>query len=141
MRVVFDANVLVSGMPASAGTMFALIEHWRSGDIQLVTSQHIIDEVRRAWTKPYWQSRLSPSQIDRALALIREEAEVTPITIEVSGVASHMEDDLVLAAAASAQVEVLVSGDTLLRAIGQFHGIDILSPPEMLYRLASEGSR
>jgi putative PIN family toxin of toxin-antitoxin system len=138
MRVVFDANVLVSGMPASAGTMFALIEHWLSGDIQLVTSQHIIDEVRRAWTKPYWQSRLSPSQIDRALALIREEAEVTTITVEVSGIASHPEDDLVLAAA---QVEVLVSGDTLLRAIGQFHGIDILSPPEMLYRLASEGSR
>jgi predicted nucleic acid-binding protein len=65
IRAVYDANVLVAGFPASSGTMAALIDCWRSGEVELVTSQHIIDEVGRAWSKPYWRAR-SPRRLSIA---------------------------------------------------------------------------
>jgi hypothetical protein len=39
--------------------MAALIDQWRLGAIHLVTSHHILDEVRRAWSAPYWTAGLS----------------------------------------------------------------------------------
>ncbi len=53
MRVVFDANVFVAGIPARSGTLGTLIERWRAGTFQVIVSQHIIDEVGRGWAKPY----------------------------------------------------------------------------------------
>ncbi len=110
IRAVLDANVLVSGLPAASGTLSNLIDQWRAGRLRLVVSQHIIDEVSRAWTKPYWRARYSPTQVARALALLQQEAEVVPITIQVTGIATHPEDDLVLATPVSARVDYLATG-------------------------------
>jgi putative PIN family toxin of toxin-antitoxin system len=138
IRAVLDANVLVSGFAASSGTMAELIDHWRSGVFQLVTSRHIIAEVRGAWTKPYWQTRFSPVQVDRALALMEQEADVTPITARVVGIATHPEDDLVLATAVSAQVDYLVTGDERLHDVGSYQGVGIRSPRMFLDLLERE---
>ncbi len=110
IRAVLDANVLVSGLPAASGTLADLIDQWRAGRLRLVVSPHIIDEVSRAWAKPYWGARFSPTQVDRALALLQEEADVVPITVQVMGIATQPENDLVLATAVSAQVEYLATG-------------------------------
>lgn len=135
IRVVFDANVLVSGIPASSRTIAHLIDHRRSGKIQLVVSQHIIDEVDLAWTKPYWRTRFSQTQVERALDLLQNETEVTPITAQVSGVARRPEADLILATAVSAQVEFLITGDKRLQALGDYRGVAIVSPRESLEAL------
>lgn len=103
IRVVFDANVIVSGLPAATGPLADIIDHWRTGNIRLIVSEHIINEVGRAWQKPYWRSRFSVYQAERALVLLRTESEVTPITVPVSGVASHAEDDVVIATSLSGQ--------------------------------------
>jgi uncharacterized protein len=58
-----------------------------------------------------------------------------PITVSVSGVATHPEDDLVLAAAVSAKVDYLVTGDANLRKVDRFQGVNILSPREFLFLL------
>ena len=50
------------------------------------------------------------------------------ITVEVSGVATHPEDDLVLAAAVSAGADYLVTGDKQLLKLGRYQGATILSP-------------
>jgi predicted nucleic acid-binding protein len=105
IRAVFDATTIVSAFPATpGGTLVALVDRWRAGAFGLVVSDPILAEVGRAWTKPYWRSRFAEAQVERALALLRQEAEVVPITAEVSGIATHPEDDLVLAAAVSAGV-------------------------------------
>lgn len=141
IRAVFDANVLVSGFPAASGTMANLIDHWRAGIFQLVISDHIIAEVSRAWTKPYWQARFSQVQVARALVLLEQEADVTPITVRVVGIATHPEDDLVLATAVSARVDYLVTGDTRLRDVGSYRGVVICSPRAFLDLLEREEAR
>lgn len=140
IRAVLDANVLVSGFPAASGTLAVLIDLWRAERFRLVVSQHIIDEVSRAWTKPYWQTRFSPSQIARALALLQQEADVVPITVQVAGIATHPEDDLVLATAIGGQAAFLVTGDHGLLDLAQYQEIAIVSPRDFLEVLRGTSS-
>lgn len=132
IRVVFDANVLVAGTPATSGTLAALIDQWRAREFQVVISEHIIDGVSRGWAKPYWLNHISPSQVDRGLRLIRRKAEWTAITVNVEGPATHPEDDLVLATAVSGNAEFLVTSDIPFRGVGSYRGIVILTPREFL---------
>lgn len=60
--------------------------------------------------------------------MLTEEATQTPITASVSGVATHPEDDLILAAAISGCADYLVTGDARLQALGTFQGVQIMSP-------------
>lgn len=140
IRAVLDANVLVSGLPAASGTLSNLIDQWRAGRLRLVVSQHIIDEVSRAWNKPYWRVRYSPTQVDRALALLQQEAEVVPITVQVTGIATHPEDDLVLATAVSAQVDYLATGDKRLQDLSSYQGLRIVPPGQLLALLEQEAA-
>lgn len=110
IRAVLDANALVAGFLATTGTLAAIVDRWRAGAFGLVVSQHLLDELGRAWTKPYWQTRFSQMQIERALALVQQEAEAILITAQVAGIAAHPEDDLVLATAVSGRVDDLATG-------------------------------
>jgi putative PIN family toxin of toxin-antitoxin system len=131
MRVV-DANVLVSGIPASSGPIADIVRAWQDGTITLVLSEHILDEVARAWTKPYWQARMTPALRDAALGTLRAEADIVPIAEEIVGVAPHAADDLVLATAVSGRADALVTGDKPFLAIGEFRGVVLLTPEALL---------
>ncbi|MCL2787240.1 MAG: putative toxin-antitoxin system toxin component, PIN family [Micrococcales bacterium] len=47
VRVVFDTNVIVSGIAYPASIPGLLLAQWRNGHLDLVTSRHIVDEVAR----------------------------------------------------------------------------------------------
>ncbi len=83
---------------------------------------------------------MSRSQVDRAIELLEQKAEFASITINVGGVASHPEDDLVLAAAASARVDYLVTGDRMLLKLRTFEGVIILGPRDIHKVLDRSGS-
>jgi len=50
---------------------------------------------------------------------------MTPITRRVQGIATHPEDDLVVAAAISADIDNLISGDTQLQRLEIHEGVTI----------------
>ena len=52
--------------------------------------------------------------------------------MEVRGVATHPEDDLVLATAVSGQVDYLVTGDRQILRLGMYEGVTIISPAAFL---------
>lgn len=83
MRITPDASIIVAGFANDIGLPAAIIDLWRKEELQLVISEHIIAEIRRGWAKPYWRKRITPDQIERALLVLREDADVTPITVEV----------------------------------------------------------
>jgi uncharacterized protein len=138
IRAVLDANVLASGatgylIPASVPGQ--LLRAWEGGQFELITSGHILSEAGRTLGKPYFRSRLSPEQIGRFQALFEEEAVTTPITAQVAGVATHPEDDLVLASAVSSRADYLVTGDSKLQRLGSYQGVTIVSPRQFLTTL------
>ena len=52
--------------------------------------------------------------------------------VEVSGVASHWQDDLILAAAVSGNADYLVTGDAEFRRVGEYQGVKLRTPAEFL---------
>ena len=86
----------------------------------------------------YFARRLNQDQISRVLAAMADEAAITPITVTVSGVATHPEDDLILATAVSGHADYLVTGDRQLLQLGSYQGVRILSPRAFLELLEDQ---
>lgn len=134
-RVVLDTNVLASGLlefehPTRApGQLLAL---WREQAFDLIVSDPILVEVARTLTRPYFRARLTQNQVERYLLLLERYAIKTPITVVVHAVASHPEDDVILATAVSAEVDYLATGDHGLQALSSYRGVRLLSPRALL---------
>lgn len=131
-----DTNVLASGFVRPEPAPGQLLLAWRERLYTLVISEHILAELARTFQAPYFQARLTPMQRTNNLTLVRDEAIFTSITVEIAGVATHPEDDLVLATAVSAHADYLVTGDTKLQKLGTYQGVNILSPRQFLEILA-----
>jgi predicted nucleic acid-binding protein len=78
-----------------------IFEAWQDDRFELVLSEHILAEIARTHRKTYFQSRLSSREIADFQAVLREGATIVPIIAVPHGVATHPEDDLVLATSAS----------------------------------------
>jgi len=109
-----------------------LLSFWAAGAYELVVSSHILTEFERTLAKPYFQERYRPDQVTTALERLQLHALTVTIAVEVQGVATHPEDDLVLATAVSAAADMLVTGDRRLRDVQDYRGVTILTPREFL---------
>ncbi len=140
ITAVVDSNALASGF-ASHGQVSAVVQMmdaWRARSYILIISEHILSEVAQTFEDPYFRRRLTQEEITADLHLLRRQALLTSITVEVHGVATHPEDDLVLSTAVSAHTDYLVTGDTKLRRLKSYEGVAIVSPREFLEILQRE---
>jgi putative PIN family toxin of toxin-antitoxin system len=131
IRAVLDTNVLASGFVEFATaerTPARLLRLWREQYFALVVSAKILTEPLNTFADPYFRRQLTPEQIHAAQVLLQEEAIWTPVTAPVSSVATHPEDDRILAAAVIAQAEYLVTGDKKLQQLGTYQGVRVVSP-------------
>jgi putative PIN family toxin of toxin-antitoxin system len=138
---VLDTNVLASGFIGEDkpdSTPGELVRRWRAKTFTLVISEHILAELGDTFGEPYFTRRLSAAAIAEALDSLRIDGIIQPITVDVAGIASHAEDDLVLATALSADAPYLVTGDKRLLERGTYRGTRILSPRQFLNVLESE---
>lgn len=130
MRVVLDANVLVSAALSRSGAPAALLTAALDAEIELVACPALLDETARALASPKLRSRVAPADAERLLDLVRELADVVsdpegPAPIHSTDPA----DDYLLALAAREQVP-LVSGDAHLLALSE--RAPVFSPREFL---------
>jgi putative PIN family toxin of toxin-antitoxin system len=140
LRVVLDANVLVSGILGGHRTTppVQIVDAWREGVFELSISAEIIAEVQRTLGKVYFRSRLSNDQIDRAVALLRRRSNFVRLHIRVQGVVRDPDDDVILSTALSAEADYLVSGDKALLELQSYGAIRIVSPREFLDILSDQ---
>jgi len=112
IRAILDTNVLASGISGVRQPNSApgeLLRRWRRRTFILILSEHLFRELERTLGKRYFANRLSPGQIDRFLATLRAQGEMTSVSGTTRRIATHPEDDLILAAVASAEVDYLVT--------------------------------
>ncbi|MGB3306662.1 MAG: putative toxin-antitoxin system toxin component, PIN family [Thermomicrobiales bacterium] len=135
MRVVLDTNVIVSGVvgirrrESVPGQILRLFHAKR---IEVITSDVLLAEVERTLSLDYFAQRTERWDRAKTLDTFREEGIKTTVTVNVEGVASHPEDDLILATALSAHVDYLVTGDKQLLARDGYEGLRIVSPRDFL---------
>lgn len=132
IAATLDTNTLVSGFvrrnPASP--VVQVVDAWRQNRYTLVVSEFILAEFERTLAQPYFRRWLSPSQRVEAVNLVRTQARIVEVTASVQKVATHTEDDLILATAVSAGVDYLVTGDKQLQKLREYAHFTILSSAE-----------
>jgi putative PIN family toxin of toxin-antitoxin system len=140
IRATLDTNVLAPGIITSPQTVNGqVIQAWRKNKYSLVLSEAILTELSRTLSEPYFSARLTAAQIEATVSLFRSEATIVPLRVTVAGVATHPEDDLILATALSGRVDYLVTHDEKLnKKVQEYKGVVIVSPPVFLQCLRED---
>ena len=128
ISAVLDTNILASGALKPSSIPGQILKQWRDDKFELIISQHILSELEETLNKSYFRNILKTQDIDDFLELFLSEAILTLITTTIQGVATHPEDDLVLATAESGKASFVVTGDHGLQNLKQFKNIKIVSP-------------
>lgn len=128
-RWVVDTNVLVSAF-LWQGTPGRVIELAGEQLVQLCTSRTLLDELAATLAKPRLAryvaaTALTPVQM---LAHYRRLSTVVAPARLARRISRDQDDDAVLACALGARADLVVSGDDDLLLLGQFRGVEIVSP-------------
>ncbi len=137
MRVVADTNIVVSGLLWS-GPSRSVLDAARAGTIKLFTSAVLLSELEEVLSRKKLANRiaavgLTPRGLTlgyAALASLTKPQHIQPVVL------NDPDDDFVVACALTAKAEVIVSGDSHLRKLREYKGIEILSATELLSRLS-----
>lgn len=139
MRVIADANVLVSAAPTrspqapSALTLDAAL----TGRIELITSPHLLQEIAMVLARPRLRKYLSTQEAQR---YITDLAAQTNLTADSPGphpaLCRDPHDDYLLALAATSSAQLLVTGDLDLLSIDPDQlTVEIITPRQLVDRL------
>jgi putative PIN family toxin of toxin-antitoxin system len=131
--VVFDTNVLLSGL-LTRGVCEALLDACiGSGEHVIVLSEYILREFTHQATKKF---ALPADIVLRAVKFLGDHAEIVePVRVAVDA-CRDPSDVPILGTLLAAQADCLVTGDQDLLDLKEFQGIPILSPRALHARLA-----
>jgi len=129
--IVFDTNVLVAALVAKGLCHEVVVRGL--GACKVASSERLLEELERTLRAKF---RVGPAGIAFLTQLRRQVQVLEPAPLE-SPVSRDVDDDVVLATAVAAEAGVIVTGDQDLLVLGQYEGIDILSPREFLSRLSA----
>lgn len=135
---VIDTNILASGSLVHSGNVAEIMDAIYDGRFQLASSQHILTELMRTLENPYFAQRLSTQQVVAFVSGLRAIAVVVTPTVTVTGVATHPEDDIILATALTVGADYVVTGDKHLQSVGAHGGTRIISTAEFAAMLRGQ---
>lgn len=141
LRVVLDTNQFVSSVLVRRGLPAQVIDAWRQREYLLVISPEIIAEIRATLDYPHIRRKylITDDQVERLITVLEQDALVVSGEVNTSGaIPDDPDDDKILACAVDGMVDLIVSGDRHLLALGEYEGISIITAREFLERLRSE---
>lgn len=136
MRLVLDTNIVLSAL-LWRGTPHRLLGIGLEQDVAFFTSSPLLDELTGILERPRFARALRiinytiDDVIDRYLGFVHV-VKTMPLAQPVS---RDPDDDLVLACAAAAQAELIITGDRDLLVLKEFQNIPIVTAVQALSRL------
>ncbi len=134
MRIFLDTNVLASAL-ATRGLCAELLEAVLT-DHELVISPGMLEELRRVLAEKF---RLPARVIKGFVALLQTEGRLSVDQEDLPVEIPDRDDAPLLASALAARVDVFVTGDHALLALGKVKGLPILSPRQLWEKLHRRG--
>jgi uncharacterized protein len=141
MPTVLDTNTLASMAVSHPDSKLSFIgKCWMQKVFQVYLSDHIITELERTLSKPYFNCRLPSDEAKGYINNIIKHSikqEVTTV-IDREKIKSNYwrdinaEDDQVLATAVDAKAKYLVTGDKELAKLWSFEGVLIIPPSDFV---------
>ena len=132
MRVTVDTNVLISSLIATGGSADQVIQLVREGEMEMVLSKFILDELARVLTQKFeLPAQAVQSAVDRfqQLAIIVEPRAV------VNVIKGKQDDNRILECAIAGRVDFLITGDKKhILPLASIQGIPIVGVAEFLQK-------
>ncbi|MGB8356349.1 MAG: putative toxin-antitoxin system toxin component, PIN family [Chthoniobacteraceae bacterium] len=126
MKVVCDTNVLIAGLVAD-GLCRDIVKR-RLPAQELFVSEILLEELE---TKLREKFGMEPDEVPLLQAYRERATLVKPVALP-KAIFRDSDDDAVLATAAAARADVIVTGDKDLLVLKEYEGVRILSPREFV---------
>ena len=130
-RVVLDPNVLVSAAISPGGTTARILDLIDSGLLVPIVSPALIAELSGVLTRPRFRRYLDLNAVSAFTDELERLGEWHRDVADPPRLSSDPDDDYLLALAAEAEADALVSGDPDLSAL-TVEGTRILTPRALL---------
>jgi putative PIN family toxin of toxin-antitoxin system len=111
VRAVVDPNVVISGALSPSGAPADVLRSLAGGEFELIVSQSLLDELRRALAYPKLRRHVGESDATDLIRWVAESATVVLDPDTEPPAHSRDPDDNYLIVLASAHRAALVSGD------------------------------
>ena len=130
LRVVLDTNVLISSLVSEGGAPRQVLDAWLEDRYTLVTPLYLVEELIHVLSYPRIAKRLSLTEGEMAtiLTALLSKSVTTPGHLRLPGVTRDPKDDAVVACAKEGEADYIVSGDQDLLVLGEYEGIQIVTP-------------
>ncbi len=139
MRVVLDTNVWVSALLNPRGTPGQILDAVSGHRIQVVTTEHLLSELREVIALPKIRGLLESRGLwddARLLVAIHPGVEVVPDEApRAHWLDRDADDDWVIECALTGGAEVIVTGDGALLELVSVEHVRIVSPSDFLEEL------
>jgi putative PIN family toxin of toxin-antitoxin system len=122
IRVVLDANVLVSGLAYAKGTPGQIVGAWMNGGLAVVLSHYILDEMVRVLPKVPANRRTAREIREFAESFLALAQIVIPDS-EIEPALHDPADQQILGTLRVSQADYLITGDKDLLALAEKYPI------------------
>jgi uncharacterized protein len=130
LRAVLDPNVIISGLLSATGAPADVLRAFDRGELDVVTSPKLVDELRRAPAYPKLRRYISEEDAAAVVAWLDDSAIAVADPDDPPSVHSADAQDDYLIALASTERVALVSGDKHLLELHR--EIPVFSPRKFL---------
>jgi len=129
MKAVIDTNIFVSSF--FGGNPRKIIDRWKTGELTICLSAPILEEYAAVLRRLGLEGE---DELRELLDLFSKSPNVlfTAETPRLSVVLSDPADDKFIECAVALKADIVITGDAALLKIGDFAGIRIISPADIL---------
>jgi putative PIN family toxin of toxin-antitoxin system len=132
--VVFDTNILISALFSTNGNPFRCLASAKTGQIESVTCQEILDEFAE---KLLVKFKFSENMTQAAVTEIRDFSRLVNISGALKAVPDDPDDDIVVECAVVGNATHIITGDKHLLRLKRYQNIVIAKATEFVDFLVS----
>jgi len=129
MRVILDANILLSALLAPLGAPAKILAAWERKLFTLVACENLVSELRDVASRPFFRAKLRAG-VAEMLAISIQDLSSYYEDLPSGPVAPDPKDSYLLALAEASHADFLVTGDQELLALGSHKSTKIVSARE-----------
>jgi putative PIN family toxin of toxin-antitoxin system len=122
LRVVLDSNVLVSGIVYRPGFSGRIVSAWQEGQLTVVLSQFILDEVVRVLPRMK-RFELTPEKLLDLASRLRFLSEIVTPDSEIEPALRDPADQQILGTLRASKADYHITGDKDLLALAEKYPI------------------
>lgn len=111
MRVVLDANILISAAISTAGPPREIVNAWIDGRVELIASPKLLAEVQDVLDRPRFRRWISIATATEFIDGLADDAEIIDDPPAEAGLTADPDDDYLITLARAAKADYLISGD------------------------------